>query len=160
MSILQLIPDQHEQYRDELDRLGQLSAISQNLKSPITTWQKFSSSSETILLVFDNHDYPVGFIRSASRNLYLSPNPITTSLSQYSSVLCILDFFVSTQRRGYGTHLINHLISIHKTSIHSIAFDRPSKYMISFLKNKFNIGGESLIFQPNNFAISSKFFSS
>ena len=141
----------HQSFSAELNRLGRLSAEAQNLGHPITSWEKLAT--DTVILLLEDK-LPTGFLRWGYRDLYLTPDPITTPLKLHKRVLCVLDFFVEHQRQGRGTFLMDSLVK--ENRITSIAFDRPSTKLVPFLKSKYSL--TDLIAQPNKFVISRQFF--
>ena len=141
-------------FRKDFDRLVQQSAESQNLLHPITCWGKLSMSSDKVFILID-HDEVAGYIRTGRRKLYLTADPCAVPLQPFT-VDCVLDFFVEKQRQGNGKYLFENFLNSQNVNVESVAFDRPSPKLVSFLTKHFNIS--DLVFQPNNFVISRKFF--
>ena len=139
---------------DQINHLGCLSAVAQNLNDPITTESKFKRAfpEQTIFLLVMGEQV-LGFIKTGRRRLFLSNG---SSDLVDSNPICVLDFFLKDQRCGYGTILFNAMLSVHKISPFALAFDRPSEKLKSFLIKKFNF--LTILQQNNFFAISSNFF--
>ena len=139
---------------DQINHLGCLSAVAQNLKDPITTESKFKRAfpEQTILLLLMG-ERVLGFIKTGKRRLFLCNG---SSDLVDSNPICVLDFFVKDQRCGHGFILFNAMLSVHKISPFALAFDRPSEKLKSFLIKKFNF--LTILEQNNFFAISSNFF--
>ena len=127
-----------------VDRLGQASAVAQKLRHSITSVDGLKSFDK-IYLISRDCEY-IGFVRVGTRKLYFH----TIQGFKEFSVLCVLDFFVSTQREGVGTHLFTAMLESEKVSVHQLAFDRPSDRMRAFLLSKFRV---ELTIQPNKFGI-------
>jgi len=142
--------------RPDLERLARLSAESQNLKHPITAWEKIRESSDRIYLLLEN-ELVTGYIRLGQRTLYLSPDPVSVELQPFS-VFCVLDFFIQNQCRGNGNFLMQQILtSSPNLSPAKLAFDRPSAKLVPFLRKHFGL--LDLVEQPNKFVISRQFFS-
>lgn len=157
---LELIPRQW--IAESVNRLGEESAKAQELLQPITTWVKFTSlasTNDTILIVF-NHDVnnsqmkAIGFIRYGLRNLYVADGP---TLKHLPDCPAILDFYTEPKRQGYGKILFDSMlkqITTHESNHigpHSLAYDRPSKSMISFLQKHYSL--KDPLWQHNHFVI-------
>ncbi|KAI2800521.1 Alpha-tubulin N-acetyltransferase 1 [Blomia tropicalis] len=129
---LELIPRQW--IAESVNRLGEESAKAQELLQPITTWVKFTSlasTNDTILIVF-NHDVN-------------------------NSQMKAIDFYTEPKRQGYGKILFDSMlkqITTHESNHigpHSLAYDRPSKSMISFLQKHYSL--KDPLWQHNHFVI-------
>jgi len=55
--------------------------------------------------------------------------------------ICVLDFYVSAnvQRGGFGRKIFDRMLQGEKLKPNKLAYDRPSKLLISFLRKHFNL---------------------
>jgi len=152
MAQLKRLTHDDEQFRSELERLAELSAKAQNLKFPITNWEKFSTSSDRIYVMTVGGRLE-GYLRIGTRDLWLN-DPLNNVYKQFPSVISVLDFYVEHQRCGNGSRLFDFAIELENVFPHMIAYDRPSDKMKSFLARRDLI----LIEQSNKFFVSLKIF--
>jgi alpha-tubulin N-acetyltransferase 1 len=131
---------------EAINRLGYESAKAQKLKDPVTSIRRLGGDAVYVLV---KDGKPQGFIKVGRRRLFLI-RPDGGGLLPYNP-LCVLDFFVRDKRKGYGQRLIEAMLESERADMRSLAFDRPSPKLISFLKSKFGI--TKLSFQANKFAI-------
>jgi hypothetical protein len=143
-------------WSSEINRLGEQSAISQSLKTPITQWDSFIAGRDRLYVYQQGSDHHLsGFLRIGERDLYLSDGKCP--LKFFSNVVSILDFYVVNQREGIGTLLYEYSIE-QLSNPNRLAYDRPSMKFESFLRKR---GIEDLLHQHNKFSISvSQFFPS
>ena len=137
-------------WSEAINQLGKESARAQGLDVAITSTIRLSSTrvTDTVYIIVDDGE-GIGLLRIGRRKLFLT-SPNAGGLSEYNP-LCVLDFYTRRRRKGHGRELFCAMLGAQGVSICSLAFDRPSSDMKSFLKKVFGIDGISL--QPNRFAI-------
>ena len=150
-----IIPGYRLYVKEILDRMGQLSAKSQNLQAVVTsTAQFFPSNYRLFIKAEGNRVY--GYLKIGPKKLFLRDK-----LFNYHErkTLCVLDFYVyeSVQRKGIGRQLFDYMLNYEKINPDSLAFDRPTLRLLSFLKK--NYGLDNYITQSNSFIIFDSFFS-
>jgi hypothetical protein len=153
-----------------IDLLGQESAAAQNLKQPITCWEKIRPDGpksyspvkivDWIYLMIerksenDTFSYePIAFLRFGCRSLFLEQQG---QLVKRESTFCALDFYSRVQRQGIGLFLFSEALQHHGIEAHNVAFDRPTAAMISFVQKHFSLGHP--LPQHNRFVIFDHFF--
>lgn len=154
-----------------IDKLGDESAKAQNLRNPITSFEKFSKSQcgdQIYLLIKHNLSEknnsetqgmdqpvfePVGLIRIGVRNLYFDYNG---HLKNVKNCPCVLDFYIRHRRKGLGFHLFYSVCNYNHYEPSQFAFDRPTSSMLSFLKRHFRL--DKSYKQHNHFVIFDEFF--
>lgn len=131
-----------------IDALAQESARSQGLKEAITSFSKFITSDppQTLFLFFQD-DEPRGLLKIGRKTLWFHDG---SELRQHTP-LCVLDFFVSTQRQGCGIDLFKAMLDHQGTSADNLAYDRPSDKLRMFLNKHFNFKPQ---IHANKFAFS------
>ncbi|UXI17237.1 SAP30-binding protein [Sarcoptes scabiei] len=142
-----------------IDKLGYESSAAQQLQIPITSSNKFLSDSndDLMLILFriSKHSFKeMGFIRFGRRDLYFDDG---NSLRNLLQCPCILDFYIRFKRKGFGKILFD--LTLKHLSIdgpQSIAYDRPSFSLLSFLRKYFNL--DQPLWQHNHFVIFSQIF--
>ena len=136
----------------QLDELGCLSGVAQQLKGPITTSEKVAAAgqNQTLLLCRDGALQVRGYIKYGPKDLYLyrKNGSILTC-----SPPCLLDFYVheDVQRGGLGLRLFQAMLEDLGVAPHLIAYDRPSPKLIGFMRKHFGLTKPDL--QPNKFCI-------
>jgi len=154
---------------DWINIMGEESAKAQLLKLPITTSEKFINLSKSyspvkqvdeiyILVQIDKFDTktevsPLGFMRIGQRRLFLDKNNVLTPVNDCFS---ILDFYIISQRQGYGFILFSEILSLSKRNAVKCAYDKPSPAMLSFLKKNFAL--QKPLTQHNHYVIFEGFF--
>lgn len=135
-----------------VNQLGIESGVEQELKGPITTAEKLleETSDSHVLLVYYKDDKPLGFIKYGEKNLFFY-----TKKGVVKELLCtcVLDFYVSTvlQRSGLGSVLFKDMLTRLQLHPNTLAYDRPSPKLVSFLKKHYGLINSDL--QPNRYAI-------
>lgn len=141
----------------DLNELGVLSGIAQELSGPITSFEKLQASAITpdqqhhLLLYIDDHtNKALGFAKYGYKNLYFYRK--NGSMLQCTPP-CLLDFYVSEslQRRGIGLQLFTSVLAELNIDPHLIAYDRPSPKLLSFVKKHFALSMPDL--QPNRYCV-------
>ena len=137
-----------------IDSFGNLSAKSQNLSKPITSWLKFQMSDHRIYIKIHNRKF-IGFIKVGRKNLFYRK-----STGQFLELcpLCVLDFYVHDdfQRSGFGKDLFEQMLRTENISVQKLAIDRPSHKFLSFLKKHYDL--QNYLHQANNFVIFNNYF--
>ena len=137
-----------------IDRLGLLSSKAQNLNVPITSVLKLENSKfPLVIYLLRLDDEYVGILKIGMRVLYFHDG---RDMRKFSPI-CVLDFFVTQQRRGWGKQLFGVMIKHQRIAPHALAYDRPSASMFAFLGTHMDL--VDLCMQGNKFAVASKFFS-
>ncbi|CEO97896.1 Alpha-tubulin N-acetyltransferase [Plasmodiophora brassicae] len=135
-----------------ITELGKRSAHAQDLPQVITSAARFRSSTDRIYLTSDY----TGLLRVGSRKLFVYDSKFQL---RERTPLCCLDFYVdeASQRCGIGLALFQTMLrSEGDVDAASIAYDRPSPKMLSFLAKHFNL--TSPIPQTNHFTVFRAFF--
>ncbi|KAG9395253.1 Alpha-tubulin N-acetyltransferase [Carpediemonas membranifera] len=137
-----------------INRLGELSAIAQDLPAIITTVGKFSASNQTLFLIHDGHAV-TGLLKIGVKKLFLYDG---AQVIHEMSPMCILDFYVSEkfQRRGIGRRLFDAALIYTNISPHRFAIDRPSPKLIGFYAKHFGL--KSYMPQNNSYVVFEDFF--
>ena len=152
-----------------IDTLGQESAAAQNLKQPITCWEKMRPDGpkayspvkivDWIYLIVEKTAgdetvfEPNAFLRFGSRSLFLEKEG---KLVKREFTFCALDFYCRLQRQGLGLLLFSEALRHHRIAACRVAFDRPTAAMVRFLQKHFSLGDP--LVQHNRFVIFSQFF--
>eukprot|EP01026_Neomeris_dumetosa_P067086 TRINITY_DN65272_c0_g1_i6.p5 TRINITY_DN65272_c0_g1~~TRINITY_DN65272_c0_g1_i6.p5 ORF type:complete len:110 (-),score=3.57 TRINITY_DN65272_c0_g1_i6:318-647(-) len=99
----------------------------------------------------------LGGIKYGLRQLYLYDE--NGMMYECKSCPCVLDFYVheSCQRQGVGKLLFDHLLQAQNKQVTDLAFDRPSKNLLSFLDKHYKLKS-GYLFQPNNFLVFNELF--
>ncbi|ORY85887.1 hypothetical protein LY90DRAFT_696989 [Neocallimastix californiae] len=131
--IKQMKKDNFQKYKDlesKIVTLGKESAKWQDLKYPITTLDILENHAEQILYIICGKDNEIiGYLKVGRKKLYL--------------YVCI------------GHYLFEYVLKKENADVSNIAYDRPSKRLISFLKKFYNFSKD--IPQYNNFMIFENF---
>ncbi|XP_030386231.1 alpha-tubulin N-acetyltransferase 1 isoform X3 [Scaptodrosophila lebanonensis] len=144
-----------------IDRLGQLSAVSQGLNKPVTTAQRLRmSENQTIYLLSDTsygaNGVVMGLLKVGTKDLYLfDEQGRTRKVEQTPS---ILDFYIheSRQRGGLGKHLFEYMLTDQNWTPVKCSIDRPSEKLLNFFKKHYGL--VRTIPQANNFVLYEGFF--
>jgi hypothetical protein len=143
-----------------IDSLGKASAEAQKLHFPITSIERLTSSKrvDEVVYVLRSGTEGKALLRVGKRRLFL-PTRDGSGLKEYRP-LCVLDFYSAQKGRGFGSKVFMAMLEDRNvTDVTSLAFDRPSTAMKSFLKSRFGI--QSLSEQANRYAIAKpEFYSS
>ncbi|XP_017955138.2 alpha-tubulin N-acetyltransferase 1 [Drosophila navojoa] len=144
-----------------IDRLGQLSAISQGLNKPVTTAQRLRmSENQTIYLLADteagHNGAVIGLLKVGTKDLYLFDEKGQTRKMEQSP--SILDFYVheSRQRAGLGKRLFETMLNEEQWTPVKCSVDRPSEKLLAFLRKHYGL--VRTIPQANNFVLYEGFF--
>jgi len=138
----------------QIRTLGCESAKWQDLKYAITTLEILEDNPEQILYFVCEKDAIIGYIKIGRKKLFLyDKNGVCHELIPMS----ILDFLITTayQKKGIGHFLFEHVLKKEHIDVTEIAYDRPSKRLICFLKKYYNFKKD--IPQYNNFMIFESF---
>eukprot|EP01038_Epipyxis_sp_PR26KG_P009426 gene9426-12702_t len=149
----QTIDSNSIEFKQQLDNLGVLSGVAQELNGPITSVEKLISSDHTLITFIEmKSKNPIGYIKFGPKNLYFYTNEGKIINTQQCP--CVLDFYVedSLQRKGVGLQLFQAMLQ--HTQIRNalrFAYDRPSFKLLGFLEKHFNLRNPD--HQPNRFCI-------
>ena len=138
-----------------IDIIGQMSSIAQELKSTITTTDKFLAVIDQKIFMKINESQILGFLKIGYKKLF-----IRNKVSQLHelNLLCVLDFYVheSQQRSGIGKQLFDFMLENEKTCPERLGYDRPSIKLLSFLKKYYGLTDYTK--QNNNFVVYEDYF--
>lgn len=101
------------EYAAQIDDLGRKSAAAQQLSSPITSWEKIHGSNHTVILLCapqSSGKEVIGFIKYGTKDLYFYRK--NGAVVSRPDTFCLLDFFVSSQRKGYGKILFDAMLKV------------------------------------------------
>ncbi len=135
-----------------IDELGVLSANAQKLDTPITVASIFFSSKSKLGVMYlyvSGSGSVEGFLRTGVKRLYIA------EVGKFWTGVCVLDFFVLTQRTGIGTALFQEMLRQQQVDPSQLAFDRPSEKMLNFLKSQFSLA--TPVYHHNHFVTFSGF---
>ncbi len=97
----------------QVDTLGILSGISQELKGPITSIEKLQTATppQTLILIVENNTV-LGFLKFGCKDLFFYT--VKGVMVKKDNCLCLLDFYVeeSHQRRGLGKKLFDAFLQV------------------------------------------------
>ncbi|ALC43679.1 CG3967 [Drosophila busckii] len=144
-----------------IDRLGQLSAVSQGLTKPVTSAQRLrTSENQNIYLLADpdagQNGVVTGLLKVGTKDLYLfDEQGVTRKMDQSPS---ILDFYVheSRQRAGLGKHLFETMLKEEQWTPLKCSVDRPSEKLLAFLGKHYGL--VRTIPHANHFVLYEGFF--
>ena len=150
-----IIPGYRLYVKEILDIMGQLSSKAQNLQTIITNTSRFFPSNHRLFIKAEGN-MVFGYLKIGLKKLFLRDR-----LFNYHErkTLCVLDFYVydAVQRKGIGKQLFDYMLNYEKINPYSLAYDRPTLRLLSFLKK--NYGLDNYITQSNSFIIFDNFFS-
>jgi hypothetical protein len=157
-----------EHFTADLDSLGRMSGISQNLSGPITTVSKLIKNPDHIIITINNNSNEmIGYLKYGYKDLFFYNKK--GKILEFNGCICLLDFYINNiiQRNGCGLLLFNTFLNhISQSYInttagkltngenfgpHVIAYDRPSPKLLSFMKKHFHLSKPDL--QPNRYTI-------
>ncbi|CAG0882166.1 unnamed protein product [Cyprideis torosa] len=144
--------------------LGLMSAVAQELSTPITTLEKLEDSNTQNLYLIADQSMVVGFLKVGRKKLFIIDD---YCVQNEVSPLCILDFYVheSRQRQGFGKKIFDFMLQQCKALLlfqnedvqpQHLAIDRPSIKLLSFLEKYYMLSAK--IPQANNFVVFDGFF--
>lgn len=142
------------EFINEINRLGQLSAIAQSLNAAITTTEKLRAAKDQKTIVLHSNEKLTGFLKYGYKNLYFYKND--GSIVYKENMLSLLDFYVeeNLQRRNLGFQLFQCFLRTENIDPRNCAYDRPSSKLLRFLEKHYKINDLNL--QPNKYAISTQ----
>ena len=136
---------------DRIDELGELSGKAQGLRRAIT---RCATLSRVERLYLYKSERILGYLKVGVKHLYYWRKDGTTL---QVDPLCVLDFYVETQRVGIGKALFDYMLNAEAKSPGALAYDRPSPKLLPFLRKHYGLN--AFLPQPNNFIIFDAFFS-
>uniref|UniRef100_A0A914GZ11 Alpha-tubulin N-acetyltransferase n=1 Tax=Globodera rostochiensis TaxID=31243 RepID=A0A914GZ11_GLORO len=150
-----------------INQIGKLAAEAQGLKRPVTSFARFSDSSDDQALyllwepaqsVEGGHSSTIfGYLKIVrDRRLYLADDD---GRQYVTTPICVLDFFVhkSVQQQGKGVQLFNAMLKAEgDLEARRCAFDKPSVQLLQFLARHFGL--ERPIWQSTSFVVFHSFF--
>uniref|UniRef100_A0AC34GR24 Alpha-tubulin N-acetyltransferase n=1 Tax=Panagrolaimus sp. ES5 TaxID=591445 RepID=A0AC34GR24_9BILA len=160
--LIRLTPQRYPAICKGIDRIGTLSAKSQNLRKPLTTYDRILDSDDgQILYIYwkkpESSPFSlfIGFLRIARKKLYLRDSDDKQFISE---PVCILDFYIheSEQHSEMGHELFDKMLETEGTEVSKIALDKPNEVLLSFLKKYYHL--ENPCWQSTNFVVFPAFF--
>ncbi|KAL5241783.1 hypothetical protein ACI65C_009193 [Semiaphis heraclei] len=151
--------DLRNNLRSIIDEMGKVSAMTQNLESPITSANKLINSDHVIYMMTEQNTPAnfavIGFLKMGWKKLFLYNKQGTRS---ETAVYCLLDFYIhaSKQRQGYGKQLIEYMLQDIKLHPKHLVIDKPTTSLLQFMWKNFQL--LKLVNQGNNFAVYEDFF--
>ena len=140
--------------RESLDDLGLKSAKAQGLGTYITSYHKLQLCPTTACyLLFEGHT-AIGLLKVGVKQLFVAP-PAASGLVCINP-LCVLDFFVSTQRQGLGKILFDCMLIRERKTPAELAYDKPSVNLLGFLQKHYGLS--RYIPQTINFVIFNDYY--
>jgi len=138
-----------------VDKMGEASSIAQGLRTVITTYSKFVSSSDNKIYMKIENNKVCGILKTGKKNLFYYDG---FGKVRELQPLCVLDFYVheSVQRLGVGKFLFEKMLENEKIKPNKLAYDRPSPKLLAFLRKHYDLS--SYIPQNNNFVIYNAFW--
>ncbi|XP_017103672.2 alpha-tubulin N-acetyltransferase 2-like [Drosophila bipectinata] len=144
-----------------IDEMGQLSAVAQGLRIPVTTAEKMLANTNTQVTYLMADDKSgrwavTGLLKVGTKNLYLFDEK--GACRRANQTPAILDFYIheSRQRRGLGKRIFDKMLADQGWSPCKVSVDRPSPKMIGFLGKHFGL--VRTITQGNRFVVYDGFF--
>eukprot|EP00736_Rhodelphis_marinus_P006977 Rmarinus@m.17893 len=139
-----------------IDMMGEASANAQNLRAPITSFDKLVGSDHILYLLVDtSRNNVLALIKIGFKKLF-----IRDRAGNYAEIepLCVLDFYVheSCQRRGCGLELFTKMLEDQGISAVKLGYDRPSPKLLSFLSKHFSL--RDFDPQANNYVVFRQYF--
>ncbi|XP_017041911.1 alpha-tubulin N-acetyltransferase 2 isoform X2 [Drosophila ficusphila] len=141
-----------------LDAMGQLSAVAQGLRQPVTTAEKLMPN-QVVYLMADNKNgnwMVTGLLKVGTKDLFLFDKQ--GSYRRADGTPAILDFYIheSRQRHGLGKMLFQRMLDEQGWTAGKCSVDRPSTKLLAFLGKHYNL--VKTIPQGNNFVLYEGFF--
>lgn len=145
-----------------INYMGELSAIAQGLRGPITSVDRLLQSFQKIYLLTSSvpgnsgHILAQGILKVGQKHLFIrrTPNAPLVEISP----LCVLDFYVheSYQRQGLGHMLFRSMLEQEKKRPCQLGYDKPSNKLLSFMSKYYNL--RSYNDQANQFVVYNDYF--
>ncbi|KAH8273437.1 hypothetical protein KR018_000607, partial [Drosophila ironensis] len=144
-----------------IDAMGHLSAVAQDLKTPITTAEKLltSTGNQVVYLMADNKNgrwVVSGLLKVGKKDLFVFDEKATCRRADQTPA--ILDFYVheSRQRCGLGKVMFERMLSDQGWLPQKCSVDRPSPKLLGFLAKHYGL--RRCVPQGNNFVVFPGFF--
>ncbi|KAH8321071.1 hypothetical protein KR074_008305, partial [Drosophila pseudoananassae] len=144
-----------------IDEMGQLSAVAQGLRIPVTTAEKTLANTNTQVTYLMADDRSgrwavTGLLKVGTKDLFLFDEKGVCRRANQTPA--ILDFYIheSRQRRGLGKLIYDKMLADQGWSPCKCSVDRPSPKMIGFLGKHFGL--VRTITQGNRFVVYDGFF--
>nr|XP_016923912.1 alpha-tubulin N-acetyltransferase 2 [Drosophila suzukii] len=142
-----------------VDVMGQLSAVAQGLRYPVTTAAKLAPDQVVYLLADKDAAgrwSVAGLLKVGTKDLFVFDNK--GSCRRANQTPAILDFYVheSRQRRGLGKQLFQRMLDEQGWTAGKCSVDRPSEKLLAFLGKHYGL--VSTIPQGNHFVLYEGFF--
>ncbi|CAK9877039.1 unnamed protein product [Sphagnum jensenii] len=150
-----------EELRNIINSLGEMSALAQRLRSPITSFDRILVGCHTLYLLTSgiegkfNQILAKAMLKVGKKNLFIRKD--SGHLVEMAP-LCVLDFYVheSCQRMGLGYQLFEGMLKHEKKQACQLAYDRPSNKLLMFLAKHYKL--YKYINQANQFVVFDDYF--
>lgn len=138
-----------------LDDIGHLSSKAQQLRTTITTANKFYSSGDNKIYIRAKGNMVIGFLKIGHKKLFI--RDLYGNIHEINPI-CLLDFYVheSQQRSGHGKALFELMLKKEQISPSKMGYDKPSPKLVAFLKKHYNL--VDYVPQNNNFIVFDDYF--
>ena len=155
-------PNKYPALCKAIDKIGMLSATAQNLRRPLTSYDRFTDSEDgQILYIYwekpENSPFSsiVGFLKIAKKKLYLRDLDDKQFIAEPT---CVLDFYVheSEQKHEIGHQLFEKMLEAEGVEATKVAFDKPNDTLLSFLKKYYNL--DNPVWQMTNYVVFPQFY--
>ncbi|XP_026818383.1 alpha-tubulin N-acetyltransferase-like isoform X2 [Rhopalosiphum maidis] len=143
-----------------IDEMGKVSAMSQELRSPITSAEMLINSDHVLYMMIEHntsaHFVVVGILMTGWKKLCLYNKAVGSC--KETMVYCLMDFYIheSRQFKGYGKYLIDYMLKDMHLCAKNLAIEKPTKNLLQFMWKHFQLS--KLVNQGNNFIIYEEFF--
>ncbi|KAE9532089.1 hypothetical protein AGLY_010291 [Aphis glycines] len=143
-----------------VDEMGKVSAMAQELKSPITSAEMLINSDHVLYMMIEHNSSPhfviVGILKMGWKKLCLYNKAVGSC--KETMVYCLMDFYIheSRQHKGYGKYLIDYMLRDMHLCAKNLAIEKPTKNLLQFMWKHFQLS--KLVNQGNYFIIYEEFF--
>ncbi|KAL5233707.1 hypothetical protein ACI65C_001117 [Semiaphis heraclei] len=143
-----------------IDEMGKVSAMAQELKSPITSAEMLINSDDILYMMIEHNTSTnfvvVGILKMGWKKLCLYNKAVGSC--KETMVYCLMDFYVheSRQHKGYGKYLIDYMLQDMHLQAKNLAIENPTKNLLQFMWKHFQL--YKLVNQGNYFIVYEDFF--
>ncbi|KAF0752562.1 alpha-tubulin N-acetyltransferase 1-like, partial [Aphis craccivora] len=119
-----------------VDEMGKVSAMAQELKSPITSAEMLINSDHVLYMMIEHNSSPhfviVGILKMGWKKLCLYNKAVGSC--KETMVYCLMDFYIheSRQHKGYGKYLIDYMLRNPAGQSSWIVNDSPAEQYIYY----------------------------
>ncbi|XP_060873364.1 alpha-tubulin N-acetyltransferase 1-like [Metopolophium dirhodum] len=143
-----------------IDEMGKVSAMAQELRSPITSAELLINSDHVLYMMIEHNTSAnfvvVGILKTGWKKLCLYNKAVGSC--KETMVYCLMDFYVheSRQHKGYGKYLIDYMLQDMHLRAKNLAIENPTKNLLEFMWKHFQLS--KLVNQGNYFIVYEEFF--